>query len=428
VDPAFGMTARRPFLLDVTRLFALGWANKKPTGIDRVCLAYLRHYRHRAHAVLQHRGVFRVLTEKHSDNLFGLLNEPVSNCRRQLNRMVPSILFDNAQSADSAGKVYLNVGHTDFDLPSHWQWIRSSGVRSFYMVHDLIPINHPDFTTPHAVRRHLGRVNHAMRQADGVITNSNSTLAELREFAAAHDLSLPPTLPAPLGTDHLAGTFQSPRKPNHHFVYVSTIEPRKNHLLLLRVWQSLIAKSEREPPKLVLIGQWGTHSEPVRQMLHNDPRLSQHVTVLDNCEDADMVAWISSSKAVLLPSTAEGYGLPLAEAMAMRIPVIATDLPCFREIGNTIPMLVPANEESAWETAITEFLRKDDEADRQRALLSSHQPRRWSDHFRLVDDWIASERSRVRIGSHVNPSQPETTNLAAVKTGAGELKQEALQP
>lgn len=422
------MTARRPFLLDVTRLFAIGWANKRPTGIDRVCLAYLRHYRHRAHAVLQHRGVFRVLTEKHSDSLFGVLAEPTSNCRWQLNRMAPSILLDSAESTNLAGKVYLNVGHTDFDLPSHWQWIKSSGVRSLYMIHDLIPINHPDFTTPHAVRRHLGRVKHAMCKADGVITNSRSTLAELRDFAAVHDLNLPPVLPAPLGTDHLAGMSPSQSKPNHHFVYVSTIEPRKNHLLLLRVWQSLIAKSEREPPKLILIGQWGTHSESVRQMLRSDPRLSQYVTVLDNCEDANMVTWIASAKAVLLPSTAEGYGLPLAEAMAMKIPVIATDLPCFREIGDRIPMLVAANEESAWETAITAFLQKDDESDRQRALLSRHQPRRWSDHFRLVDDWIASERSNVRTDSSANRSQTETVNRAAFTTGSSGLNEEALQP
>lgn len=422
------MTARRPILLDVTRLFALGWAGKKPTGIDRVCLAYLRHYRHHALAVLQHRGVFRVLTEKHSESLFGLLAEPVSNCRRQLNRMVPSILLDSAPSSNLTGKVYLNVGHTDFDLPSHWQWIKSTGVRSLYMIHDLIPINHPDFTTPHAVRRHLGRVNHAMRKADGVITNSNSTLAELRDFAATHDLNLPPVLPAPLGTDHLDEASPSQSKPDHHFVYVSTIEPRKNHLLLLRVWQALIAKSEREPPKLVLIGQWGTHSEPVRQMLRNNPRLSHYVTVLDNCEDAEMVSWIASSKAVLLPSTAEGYGLPLAEAMAMKIPVIATDLPCFREIGDRIPMLVAENEDSAWEAAITAFLRKDDEADRQRALLSSHQPRRWSDHFRLVDDWIAGERAGVRADTSVDRSPPERVSLAAFTLGSSGLNEEALQP
>jgi glycosyltransferase involved in cell wall biosynthesis len=420
------MTVQRPVLLDVTRLFALAWAGKRPTGIDRVCLAYLRHYRHRAQAVLQHRGVFWVLSETRSDSLFALLAEPGDDRRWQLNRMAASILLDSAQSANLAGKVYLNVGHTDFDLPSHWQWIQSSGVRSFYMVHDLIPINHPDFTTPHAVRRHLGRVNHAMRNADGVITNSKSTLAELRDFAATHDLHLPPILPAPLGTDHLAGLTPSQGKPDHHFVYVSTIEPRKNHLLLLRVWQSLIANSEREPPKLILIGQWGMHSEPVRQILRSDPRLSQYVTVLDNCADADMVAWISSSKAVLLPSTAEGYGLPLAEAMAMKVPVIATDLPCFREIGDAIPMLVAANEAAAWEAAITAFLRKDDEADRQRALLSRHQPRRWRDHFRQVDDWIASDRCRVRNGSLVTPSRPRAADRAAV--GADGLNAKALQP
>ena len=123
-------------------------------------------------------------------------------------------------------------------------------------------------------------------------------------------------------------------------------------------------------------------------MLRSNPRLARHVNVLTNCSDAEASRWIRSATAVLLPSKAEGYGLPLAEAMALGTPVIASDLACFREIGDNIPLLIPAGDDAAWATAITDFLRPGGEADRQRARLSSHRPHSWKQHFQLVDDWM----------------------------------------
>lgn len=384
------MTLQRSFLLDVTRALATSWTGRKPTGIDRVCDAYLRHYRARANAVIQHRGVVKVLTARHSDALFTLLEERTQHFRWKLAQLGLKVAMDSAKPEHYDGKIYLNVGHTDFDLPGHWQWVRASGLTSYYMVHDLIPIKRPDLTRPHAVRRHSARIVQALHKADGIITNSHSTLVDLRNFAAAQEMSIPPAMPAHLGVDHVAGVLRSPLASGNHFVCLSTIEPRKNHLLLLRVWRKLIERLEQENvPKLVLIGQWGRQAEHVRTLLHSDCNLSRHVLVLDDCGDAEMLRWLESAQAVLLPSIAEGYGLPLAEAMALKIPVIASDLPCYREIGDSIPLLVPATDDEAWETAITRFLNDRAEAERQRRLLSNHQPRSWDGHFRLVEGWIA---------------------------------------
>ena len=66
----------RPHLLDVTRLIWRRWAGRLPTGIDRVCLAYLREYRSRSQAVVQARGFRRILTESASDKLFDMLSVP----------------------------------------------------------------------------------------------------------------------------------------------------------------------------------------------------------------------------------------------------------------------------------------------------------------------------------------------------------------
>src|SRR3954468_227635 len=65
-----------PILLDVSRLIWRRWRGRLPTGIDRVCLAYLRHFGPRAQAVVQHDGFRRILDPKASQQLFALLENP----------------------------------------------------------------------------------------------------------------------------------------------------------------------------------------------------------------------------------------------------------------------------------------------------------------------------------------------------------------
>ena len=376
------------YLLDVTRLVARCWKGNLPTGIDRVAMAYLTHFASRAQAVIQYRGIVRVLTASQSERLFCILQSQHCGMRWNLIRLLASILKGPSPSRDFTGKTYINVGHTDFDLANHWRWISANALRSVYMIHDLIPIRRPELTSPHATKRHKARVVRALSDGNGIITNSRSTLADLSEFARWQGIALPPTLPAKLGTDHLHWTGREAQVPASYFVCASTIEPRKNHLMLLRIWKRLIVKLGPNTPKLMLIGQWGYQADLVRSVMRSNAELARHVTVLTRCDDAEMVKWVRSAKAVLIPSLAEGYGLPLAEAMALGTPAIVSDLGCAKEIGNNVPRYIPSNDEGAWEREIISFLRDDSEAQRQRKLLAQHTPKTWAAHFRLVEDWL----------------------------------------
>ena len=400
------MKSDRPFLLDVTRSLARAWTGRTPTGIDRVCNAYLQHYRLQAHAVIQHRGIFRVLTQGQSDALFALISTPGPDFRLHLIKLMATVLLSSALRNHIAGKYYLNVGHTDFDLPGHWRWIKWSNLRPFYMIHDLIPINHPNLTNAHAIRRHTARVEQALDKADGIIANSQSTVEDLRQFSAIRHLGMPPVVAAHLGVDDLANAMHRPVNAGGYFVSLGSIEKRKNHLLLLRVWQKLIVEYGENVPHLVIIGHWNKNENMVRDFLSSNRELARHVAVLNACEDAEMFDVIRSARAVLLPSMAEGYGLALAEAMALGVPVIASDLSSFREISDVIPLLIRSDDDLAWEAAIKEFLRTDAESHRQRTLLSGHQPRRWEKHFTQVDDWIA-DLAADRFAKHRSVPGPD---------------------
>ncbi len=378
----------RPFLLDVSRLVWRSWSRRLPTGIDRVCYAYLQNFAERALAVVQHRGVARVLTPRHSDELFETLQMPDTDFRARLAALAPRALACAPRRIDGQGAFYLNVGHTDIDLASLPDWTRRSNVKPIYLIHDLIPLTHSEFCRSEAIERHHGRVVNALRSAAGVIANSRATASELEAFGRSNGISMPPITAAWLAGAQLSSPDVVPIRAGGHFVCVGTIEGRKNHFMLLQVWQRLVARLGHAAPKLVLIGQKGAEAGHVQNMLDRGKGVRDHVVMLSHCEDAELGHWISSARALLLPSFAEGFGLPVIEAMALGTPVIASDLPCFREIGCGIPTLLDPIDAVSWEQMILSFLDHGPERTRQLRMLSHYVAPTWSDHFSQIEDWL----------------------------------------
>ncbi|MDK3159666.1 glycosyltransferase [Kamptonema cortianum] len=401
------MSATPPLLLDCTRMLARHWSGANPTGIDRVADAYRKHFATRALATIQLRGRHRVLSKGQSERLFAILDAPIDTLRQRfagLGRGLAAVMGTEGPSfTPPAGSLYLNVTHTNFDLERHLSWVRSRNFRPVYLLHDLIPIEHPQFTTPHKFARHRGRVRGALEAACGIIANSHATARDIATFARIEGLAMPPILGAPLGTPHLPQPPARHAPPHPTFVYVSTIEQRKNHMLLLDVWQRLIARHGERAPRLMLIGRWGIGSRLVRQRYLNDPLLRRFISIRTNCSDAEVAEQLTSARALLAPSHAEGFGLPVAEALALGVPVIASDLPAFREVGGNVPTFLAPKAPEAWLRAIEGFMTDGPERRRQLLALAEWSAPDWRDHFALVEDWLHTLPARSpRTLSHLH--------------------------
>jgi glycosyltransferase involved in cell wall biosynthesis len=377
-----------PLLLDVTRLIWRRWKSRLPTGIDRVALAYLRHFGPRSQAVVQHKRFRRILDSRASKDLFDLLSTPGEHFKRRM--ITGAFKHAGGLNGRGRGRFYLNVGHTGLDSPGFRAWIRNADVRPIYLTHDIIPISHPQFARPGEDQRHRERMVTVLKTAAGVIGNSQATLDELARFAAAEQLAMPPAIVAWLGTDPLPAVPTQQHSGRATFVTVGTIEGRKNHLLLLSVWQRLIERLGDAAPRLLIIGQRGWEAEDAFQRLDRDETLRQSVVELGRCGDTELAEHLASARALLFPSFAEGYGLPLIEALAAGVPVIASDLPVFRELCGAIPTYADPTDEKGWETAILDYARPDSasrEAQRQR--LSGFRAPDWATHFSIVEGWLA---------------------------------------
>lgn len=416
----------RPFLFETTRMIATRWGGKSPTGIDRVCDAYLRHFGPRAQAVVQHRGVFRILSVRHSDELFAMLADTGGASRQKIAAFAVRAWLAGQAQKNGSGAIYLNVSHTDFDLPGHSRWVRECRLRAVYFIHDLIPITHAQYCRPRAVARHRGRVVNALKTASGIVVNSKSTAHDLRAFAHTEALPLPPLTIAPLAISAFGkrDTPQAGRQP--YFLCLGTIEERKNHRLLLEVWLRLIAELGATAPRLVIIGQWGAGSSAVRTMLKRNPALRRYVTLLTRCDDDQVGDWIAGAQALLMPTLAEGFGLPMVEGLTMGTPVIASDLFCFHEIGQGIPCLLDPTDPAAWVRAIAGFADPGGERQRQRRLLDHYRAPVWEDHFAAVETWLAALRERRDpAGGEASPDGAPTAMMEeqSPSAGSGRLQQ-----
>lgn len=381
---------QRDLLLDVTRLVWRVWSGRLPTGIDRVCLAYLEHYGPRALAVVQRQELRLVLSAKHSAELFALLRTGGPGFRRRLTTLLATAALSGKPRQSTRGWTYLNIGHTGLDAPGLTDWLRKQQWKPVYLVHDLIPISHPEFCRPGESKRHRQRMRTVLDSAAGVIANSAATRDALLEFARRERRPEPPCEVAWLASPDEVDAAPVPPGNRPTFVMIGTIEGRKNHLLLLHLWERLAKELEPATPKLVLIGQRGWEADEVFALLDRSPRLKGYVRELGRCDDATMLGWLDQARALLMPSFIEGFGIPVIEALQRGVPVIASDLPVFREIAGDIPLYLDPLDGQGWEAAIRAYCGDAPDRARQLAAMPSFRTPTWDDHFAKVDGWLAT--------------------------------------
>jgi glycosyltransferase involved in cell wall biosynthesis len=390
--------------LDLSRLL---WRAERfaPTGIDRVELAYAKHLiatRRDGVSFAGYWGRLGLLPDDRAAAFIEALDAVWSGAaidraarartailarglRARLMLRGPAPLYRRAH-AHGGGFVYLLVSHQGLVRPSALLRFKArTGARFVCLVHDLIPIKHPEYVRWGDARRHRRRMATVANLADSVIVNSAGTAAALeRHFVEAG--STVPIRVAPLGIDSRparpppAAVGQSP-----YFVCVATIEPRKNHRLLLDVWREL-AGAREAAPRLVLIGRRGLRSRKIIASIERSGLARGLIEEHNDLPDAAVARLVAGAQASLYPSLAEGYGLPVAEALALGVPVLCSDLPELREIGRDVPEYLDPLDRWAWRDEVLDYGRSLSlRRQAQLARLTRWRPPSWEQHFSRVE-------------------------------------------
>jgi glycosyltransferase involved in cell wall biosynthesis len=369
-------------LIDATRIVGRLLKGRLSTGIDRVCLAYVARYAPVARAVLQRGRFGMILSKSASRELFSMILAPERGVACRVAVLIAKSALLPSRDAVRPGSWLLNVGHSGLEQPGFEDWLRNRRLRAVYMVHDLIPVSHPQYCRPTEGLRHERRIETILRTAAAVVTNSSATLQSLSAFAANRGLSMPPSVAAPLAAAALL--YRSGSRPigRPYFVMLSTIEPRKNHGMILHLWRKLIERFGDSAPRLVVIGQRGWECGNVIDLLQRCPVLRGYVVQRSGCSDRELATYLRHAQGLLFPSFVEGYGLPLIEALMLGVPAIASDLPVFRETSGDIPEYLDPRDEAGWTRCIEDFCdsRSPSRAAQLRRMAHFKAPT-WASHF-----------------------------------------------
>jgi len=240
----------------------------------------------------------------------------------------------------------LDLQHSIVQVQAEYlEALRNRGINISFMIYDLLPIRLPDDFQPEMKELHEKWLSVVARIADGVICISQSVADELMEWLNANGLKRLRSLK--IGWNHLGGDLENSvpssgmpadadkvlqqisARPS--FLIVGTVEPRKGHAETFAAMEQLWA--ENVDVNLVIVGQQGWKVEDLAEILRNHPEFRKRLFWLEGISDEYLNQVYASCTCLIAASKGEGFGLPLIEAAQHKLPIIARDIPVFREVA-----------------------------------------------------------------------------------------------
>ena len=377
-------TTKAQIYVAINDLLVYGSAITRPTGIQRVASGLATELMQRYGAVsvsISSSGMRaatvpdatqRSLAARLAEPVLRLLSYAPRRAQESFRSVARSLL---SRSARSSGGAALTPAPGSWLVLLGAPWIapgmadaacelrQRGGVRLALLVHDLLPATSPRWFADAQGEAAKRDVETLIAAADQIFAVSAEVVAELSaRYGKSSTLLMPadPELGSTAEVRGAATTGAAPLADERTILSVGTLHPRKNLVALIRLWDAWAREAEsagaaRESvPRLVLVGRRHPQDGELFAVLAAHPRAAKRVTLIHTADDEQLAELYRSSRFLVMPSLAEGWGLPVREALLAGRPSIATDaVPA--ATGSPFARVVPAGDEAALGVAIREW-------------------------------------------------------------------------
>ncbi len=265
-------------------------------------------------------------------------------------------------------------GAVFFDLDAAWMcrlkrsWLlpilKKQGARIVAHIYDIISVTHPQYCLERGVYNFMDYIGGHLQYADAIIVNAQATVAELEKLCGRIGCSLPPCYVVMLGADFKerkavedhavdAGLVQAADSP--YLLMVGTIEPRKNHKLLLKAYDYSL---KEQGYHIIFAGYMGWKMEEFEKALKAHPDYGRGIYHFTDLKDEAISYLYQHAKFLVFASYTEGFGLPIIESIQRGTPVLAADVAVYREIAGEYCILFEQDN-------VQELCRRVEEYDRE---------------------------------------------------------------
>lgn len=290
--------------------------------------------------------------------------------------------------------------HDILHIPEPSLMIRTKA-RIAVTAHDLMYVHYPQYLNPKWVDKLLYGTEHLAKRANFWICNSTHTQKDLIQH-----YNVPPgrTKVVYMGVENNFFNASKQEKEKQsvqkkysikqpYFIFLGSIEPKKNLDLLLRAYGRAIKEGVRA--NLIIGGRAGWQASSIKEIANDIPALKERVDFIGFVDQKDLPCLMSAARGLILPSRYEGFGMPILEAMAAKTPVICSDRGAMPEIANGSSLLFDADNEQALTNHILNLDANDD-------LYEELQERgyQWASNFtweRTAEETFAAYRKMLAL-------------------------------
>jgi len=310
------------------------------------------------------------------------------------------------------GDMFLVLGapwvHADFG--SLLRALREDhGMRIGLLLHDLIPAVRPEWCTRDLVKGFRAWLVATLPQCDLLLSNSRFTAKEVEGWALREGLRLSGAVhPIPIGTGFEIETEPAWLRPlglpraGSYVLFVSTLEVRKNHALLVRVWRELLEEEQLglrprgSVPGLVFAGRVGWLVSDLIEQLESASWLENRVRLLRDPSDAELRALYEGCLFSVFPSWHEGWGLPVTEALGLGVPVLCSSAGALPEAGGTLARYFDPGDTRGCREAVAALLDDREALAAWRAEIRARfRPTPWSATAKAILDAVPGVQANV---------------------------------
>lgn len=323
--------------------------------------------------------------------------------------------------------IYYNeipTGAIFFDIDSVWNSrlkrsylfpiLKQKGVKIVTLIYDIIPITHPQFCYENTTMNFMLYLGANLQYADLIITSANATCEAVNKITDQLGIKRKSMVAIPLGSDFAkkGSSFVQEKgiDPNirklakeTYILMVGTIEPRKNHSLVLDALEDGLSELGI---KVVFAGRIGWNMEEFERRIRNHKWLNQKLFFIRKPDDATIDYLYKNAFLVAFPTFNEGFGLPVIEAFERGTPVIASDIEVLHEVAGEYADYFDPYDKEDFIRCVKELFDQPEQYQKRKERLKEFVPISWDFTAKEITDAILEiGRRKERIPENIEIKQ-----------------------